>query len=46
MAAIVTVPKGCCFNVSVENTSMNSIEVQNANLVVDIIAQKGDNHTE
>lgn len=37
--AIVTVPKGCCFNVSVENTSgETSINVQNANLVVDRIA--------
>lgn len=37
--AIVTVPKGCCFNVSVENTSVGgSINVQNANLVVDRIA--------
>lgn len=37
--AIVTVPKGCCFNVSVENTSGGtSINVQNANLVVDRIA--------
>ena len=37
--AIITVPKGCCFNVSVENTSVNgSINVQNANLVVDRIA--------
>ena len=37
--AIVTVPKGCCFNVSVENTSTGgSINVQNANLVVDRIA--------
>lgn len=37
--AIVTVPRGCCFNVSVENTSVGgSINVQNANLVVDRIA--------
>ena len=37
--AIITVPKGCCFNVSVENTSVGgSINVQNANLVVDRIA--------
>lgn len=36
--AIVTVPKGCCFNISVENTSTDAIEVQNANLVVDRIA--------
>lgn len=44
--AIVTVPKGCCFNISVENTSepltvegaAPAIEVQNANLVVTRIA--------
>ncbi len=40
--AFVTVPKGCCFNISVENTSEGidpatpapAINVQNANLVV------------
>jgi hypothetical protein len=40
--AIVTVPKGCCFNVSVENTSTGTpapaINVKNANLVVQRIA--------
>lgn len=44
--AIITVPKGCCFNVSVENTSeaptpttpAPTINVQNANLVVSRIA--------
>lgn len=44
--AIVTVPKGCCFNVSVENTSVGAtaadpapaINVQNANLTVTRIA--------
>lgn len=44
--AIVTVPKGCCFNVSIENTSESVsadtpapvINVQNANLVVTRIA--------
>ena len=46
--AIVTVPKGCCFNVSVENTSpvpttpagsnAPAINVQNANLTVSRIA--------
>ena len=46
--AIVTVPKGCCFNVTVENTSAipttpaganaPAINVQNANLVVTRIA--------
>ena len=45
--AIIKVPRGCCFNVSVENTSESTdpattpappILVQNANLVVDRIA--------
>lgn len=44
--AIITVPKGCCFNVSVENTSEGAtaadaapaILVQNANLTVTRIA--------
>ena len=45
--AIITVPRGCCFNVSVENTSESAdpattpapaINVQNANLVVSRIA--------
>lgn len=46
--AIITVPKGCCFNVSVENTSTvpatpagsnaPAINVKNANLTVERIA--------
>ncbi|MCR5503424.1 MAG: hypothetical protein K6F53_10480 [Lachnospiraceae bacterium] len=44
--AIIRVPKGCCYNLSVENTSAGatptdpapSILVKNANLVVDRIA--------
>ena len=44
--AIITVPKGCCFNISVENTSEGTtpttpapaINVQNANLTVSRIA--------
>jgi len=45
--AIITVPKGCCFNISVENTSESAtpattpapqINVQNANLTVSRIA--------
>lgn len=44
--AIITIPKGCCFNVSVENVSepttpttpAPAINVQNANLVVNRIA--------
>lgn len=33
--AYVTVPAGCCYTISVENTSGVTIDVQNANLVVD-----------
>ena len=45
--AIITVPKGCCFNVSIENTSASTdpattpappINIRNANLVVSRIA--------
>lgn len=41
--AIITVPKGCCFNVSVENvpggiTAAQAIDVMNATLVVTRIA--------
>ena len=45
--AIITVPRGCCFNISVENTSESAtpattpapqIDVQNANLTVTRIA--------
>lgn len=44
--AIITVPKGCCYTVSVENDSfgataadpVTAINVQNSNLVVDRIA--------
>ena len=36
--AIITVPKGCCFSTTVENTSTGEINVQNANLVISRIA--------
>ena len=36
--AIITAPKGCCLNVSVDNTSTAAINVQNANLTVMRIA--------
>lgn len=35
---IVLVPKGCCYTLSVENTSATSIEVQNANIIIERIA--------
>lgn len=31
--AIITVPRGCCFNIGIENTSGIAINLQNANLV-------------
>ena len=33
--AFITVPNGCCYTISVENTSGDTILVQNANLVVE-----------
>ena len=51
--ALITVPKGCCFNVSVDYVDATTddptvtptplIEVQNANLVINRVAQKGEN---
>lgn len=32
--ANITVPKGCCYTLSVENVSAQAIEVQNANLTI------------
>ncbi len=37
-AVFVEVPKGCCVTVSVENTSTQTINVQNANLIVERVA--------
>lgn len=37
-AAFVSVPKGCCTTVAVENTSTQSIDVSNANLIVERVA--------
>lgn len=34
----IAVPRGCCSTVSVENTSSQTISVQNANLVVERVA--------
>lgn len=36
--AIITIPAGCCFNVTVENVSDQAINMQNSNLVVTRIA--------
>ena len=32
--AQITVPRGCCFTISIENTSDQAINVQNANLTI------------
>lgn len=37
-AVFLDVPKGCCYTISVRNTSTQSIEVQNANLIVERVA--------
>ncbi len=37
-AVYVEIPRGCCATVSVENTSTQPIEVQNANLIVERVA--------
>jgi molybdopterin-binding protein len=37
-AVFVEVPRGCCLTVSVENTSADAINVQNANLIVERVA--------
>ena len=37
-AIFIDVPKGCCFSVSVQNVSEQSISVQNANLIVERVA--------
>ena len=31
----ITVPRGCCFTIAVENTSTQAVNVQNANLIVE-----------
>ena len=37
-AMFIDVPKGCCLTVSVQNTSGQSILVQNANLIIERVA--------
>lgn len=37
-AAFIDVPAGCCSQVSVTNTSLQPIDVQNANLIVERVA--------
>lgn len=31
----ITVPRGCCYTIAVENTSTQAIDVQNANIIVE-----------
>ena len=37
-AIFIDVPKGCCLQVSVQNTSDQTVSVQNANLIVERVA--------
>lgn len=37
-AVFLDVPAGCCYQISVENTSTQAIDVQNANLIVERVA--------
>ena len=37
-AIFIDVPRGCCFTISIHNTSDEAIEVQNANLIVERVA--------
>ena len=37
-AIFLDIPKGCCSSISVRNTSGQSIDVQNANLIVERVA--------
>ena len=34
-SVFITVPRGCCYTVAVENTSTQSIDVENANIIVE-----------
>ena len=35
VSAYISVPRGCCYTVSVKNTSTQPINVQNANLIIE-----------
>ena len=37
-AVYIAVPRGCCLTVGVRNTSTQTIEIQNANLIVERVA--------
>lgn len=34
-SVFVTVPRGCCYTVAVENTNTQAIDIQNANIIVE-----------
>lgn len=34
-SVFVTVPRGCCYTVAVENTGTQAVQVQNANIIVE-----------
>lgn len=34
-SVFITVPRGCCYTVAVENTSAQAVQVQNANIIVE-----------
>lgn len=35
VSIFITVPKGCCYTIAIENTSDQAINIQNANLIVE-----------
>ena len=37
-AIFVTVPRGCCYTIAVENTSEIDVDVQNANIIIERVA--------
>lgn len=37
-AVYVDVPRGCCLNVAVKNTSTQAIDVQNSNIIIERVA--------
>ena len=37
-AIFITVPKGCCYTIAVENNTDQSIDVQNANIIIERVA--------
>jgi len=34
----IDVPRGCCFEIAVKNVSTQTIDVQNANLIIERVA--------